>query len=132
MILCYHDSSVLEVISLDIIHLSDLHFGDSQALFNEDELSGALCSYITGNTDEPIIILSGDDLDQSQFSYWKRKFNRVNSVTKSVTSKFTLAQVQTITEQVSSSLTLTLPSGAQLEGINEHNAHCGSYAGLTS
>ncbi|XAG13358.1 hypothetical protein MRO13_18330 (plasmid) [Vibrio metschnikovii] len=44
-------------------------------------------------------------------------------MTKSVTSKFTLAQVQTITEQVSSSLTLTLPSGAQLEGINEHNAH---------
>ncbi len=35
------------------------------------------------------------DLDQSQFSYWKRKFNRVNSVTKSVTSKFTLAQVET-------------------------------------
>lgn len=63
------------------------------------------------------------DLDQSQFSYWKRKFNRVNSVTKSVTSKFILAQVQTITEQVSSSLTLTLPSGAQLEGIDEHNVH---------
>ncbi|MCF7482912.1 IS66 family insertion sequence element accessory protein TnpB [Vibrio sp. J1-1] len=62
-------------------------------------------------------------LDQSQFSYWKRKFNRVNSVTKSVTSKFALAQVETVTEQLSSSLTVTLPSGAQLEGIDEHNAH---------
>lgn len=66
MILCYHNSSILEVISLDIIHLSDLHFGDSQALFNEDELSGALCSYITDNTDEPIIILSGDVTSRGQ------------------------------------------------------------------
>lgn len=63
------------------------------------------------------------DLDQSQFSYWKRKFNRTNSVAKSVTSKFALAQVETVTEHVSSWLTVTLPSGAQVEGIDECNAH---------
>jgi hypothetical protein len=61
-------------------------------------------------------------LDQSQFSYWKRKFNRVNSVTQSVTSKFALAQIETVTEHVSSSLTVTLPNGAQVEGIDESNA----------
>jgi transposase-like protein len=63
------------------------------------------------------------DLDQSQFSYWKRKFNRTNSVTTSVTSKFALAQVETVTEHVRSLLTVTLPSGAQVEGIDESNAH---------
>jgi transposase-like protein len=63
------------------------------------------------------------DLDQSQFSYWKRKFNRTNSVTTSVTSKFALAQVETVTEHVRSLLTVTLPSGAQVEGIDEGNAH---------
>ncbi|MDV6254380.1 IS66 family insertion sequence element accessory protein TnpA [Vibrio sp. EA2] len=63
------------------------------------------------------------DLDQSQFSYWKRKFTRTNSVTKSVTSKFALAQVETVTEHVSSSLTVTLPNGTQVEGIDERNAH---------
>ena len=63
------------------------------------------------------------DLDQSQFSYWKCKLTRTKSVTQSATSKFALAQVETITEHVCSSLTVTLPSGAQVEGIDEHNAH---------
>ncbi|MCZ2369626.1 IS66 family insertion sequence element accessory protein TnpB [Vibrio diabolicus] len=58
------------------------------------------------------------DLNQAQFSYWKRKFNRTNSVTKSVTSKFALAQVETVTEHVPLLLTGTLP-----EGIDEGNAH---------
>lgn len=62
-------------------------------------------------------------LDQSQFSYWKRKFTRTKSVAPSVTSKFALAQVETVTEQVRSLLTVTLPSGTQVEGIDEHNAH---------
>ncbi|MFC5077535.1 hypothetical protein VTH8203_04544 [Vibrio thalassae] len=62
-------------------------------------------------------------LDQSQFSYWKCKFTRTKSVTQSVTSKFALAQVETVTRQVSSLLTITLPSGTQIEGIDENNAH---------
>ncbi|WP_229618333.1 metallophosphoesterase family protein [Vibrio parahaemolyticus] len=45
---------------MDIIHLSDLHFGDECVLFNESELSAALCNYIYSHTEEPIIILSGD------------------------------------------------------------------------
>ncbi|MEZ8704583.1 IS66 family insertion sequence element accessory protein TnpA [Vibrio cyclitrophicus] len=63
------------------------------------------------------------DLDQSQFSYWKRKFNRTNSVTTSVTSKFALAQVETVTEHACSLLTVTLPNCTQVEGIDERNAH---------
>ena len=63
------------------------------------------------------------ELDQSQFSYWKCKFTRTKSVPQSATSKFALAQIETVSEHVSSSLTVTLPSGAQVEGIDEHNAH---------
>jgi hypothetical protein len=63
------------------------------------------------------------DLEQAQFSYWKRKLNNTNSVTKSVTSKFSLAQVETVTEKISSLLTITLPNGIQLDGIDEYNAH---------
>ncbi|MEA3484282.1 MAG: hypothetical protein U9R65_20345 [Pseudomonadota bacterium] len=40
-------------------------------------------------------------------------------MTKSVTSKFALAQVETVTEHISSSLTVTRPSGAQAEDIDE-------------
>ena len=70
-------------------------------------------------TNAPTILVSKD----GQFSYWKCKLTRTKSVTQSATSKFALAQVETITEHVCSSLTVTLPSGAQVEGIDEHNAH---------
>ncbi|PHX03529.1 metallophosphoesterase family protein [Vibrio splendidus] len=45
---------------MEIIHLSDLHFGDAQAPFNERELSEALSTYILENTDNPIVVISGD------------------------------------------------------------------------
>ncbi|ELA9392371.1 IS66 family insertion sequence element accessory protein TnpB [Vibrio parahaemolyticus] len=61
-------------------------------------------------------------LDQSQFSYWKCKFTRTKSATQSVTSKFALAHVETVTEHVSSVLTVTLPNGTLVEGIDEYNA----------
>ena len=38
------------------------------------------------------------------------------------TSKFALAHVETVTEHVSSVLTVTLPNGTLVEGIDEHNA----------
>ncbi|PKI07122.1 metallophosphoesterase [Shewanella sp. 11B5] len=45
---------------MEIIHLSDLHFGDSQAPFSENELSDALSTYVVGKAENPILILSGD------------------------------------------------------------------------
>ena len=41
-------------------------------------------------------------LNQGQFSYWKRKLNNAVSMTRSVTSKFALAQVETVTEHSAS------------------------------
>lgn len=45
---------------MDIIHLSDLHFGNDHAPFNERELSDGLSKYIVNQTENPIVILSGD------------------------------------------------------------------------
>ncbi|OCH58391.1 metallophosphoesterase [Aliivibrio fischeri] len=53
---------------MDIIHLSDLHFGDAQAPFNEVELSEALSNYIIEHTTDPIVILSGDITVRGQSS----------------------------------------------------------------
>lgn len=45
---------------MDIIHLSDLHFGNPAPLFNERELSESLSRYIIEKTNNPIIVISGD------------------------------------------------------------------------
>ncbi|NOI36784.1 hypothetical protein F0250_23230 [Vibrio cyclitrophicus] len=42
------------------------------------------------------------DINQAQFSYWKRKLNDTSTVTQSATSKFAIAQVETVTEEYSS------------------------------
>jgi len=45
---------------LDIIHLSDIHFGNPASLFNERELSESLSQYMIRQTVKPIVIISGD------------------------------------------------------------------------
>lgn len=63
------------------------------------------------------------NLCQTQFSYWKRKLVLSSVATSSVTSKFALAQVETVTEQVTSLLSITLPNGTLIDGIDQSNAH---------
>ncbi len=57
---------------MDIIHLSDLHFGDTHAPFNERELSEALSKYIVDHTENPILVLSGDITIKGQNSGYSR------------------------------------------------------------
>ncbi|MGR61030.1 metallophosphoesterase [Escherichia coli] len=45
---------------MDIIHLSDLHFGDPNAPFQESKLADSLSKYILENTENPILLISGD------------------------------------------------------------------------
>ncbi|WP_240205470.1 IS66 family insertion sequence element accessory protein TnpB [Vibrio sp. CyArs1] len=55
-------------------------------------------------------------LDQSQFSYWKRKVLGASN-TSTVSSQFTIAQVET------STLSVTLPNGVLIDGVDEMNTH---------
>jgi len=59
-------------------------------------------------------------IDQSQFSYWKRKVLEASN-TNTVSSQFTIAQVEM--QHTSSSLSVTLPSGLLIDGVDEMNAH---------
>jgi hypothetical protein len=59
-------------------------------------------------------------LDQSQFSYWKRKVLGA-SHTSTVSSQFTIAQVET--QHTTSTLSVTLPNGVLIDGVDEMNAH---------
>ncbi|WP_241006682.1 metallophosphoesterase family protein [Serratia liquefaciens] len=45
---------------LDIIHLSDLHFGDPNAPFEENKIADSLSKYILDTTENPILLISGD------------------------------------------------------------------------
>ncbi|MEW5287559.1 metallophosphoesterase family protein, partial [Klebsiella michiganensis] len=45
---------------MDIIHLSDLHFGDPNAPFQESKLAYSLSKYIIETTENPILLISGD------------------------------------------------------------------------
>jgi hypothetical protein len=59
-------------------------------------------------------------LDQSQFSYWKRKVLGASN-TSTVSSLFTIAQVET--QHTTSTLSVTLPNGVLIDGVDEMNAH---------
>ena len=59
-------------------------------------------------------------LDQSQFSYWKRKVFGASN-TSTVSSHFTIAQVET--QHTTSTLSVTLPNGVLIDGVDEMNAH---------
>ncbi|MEZ9059938.1 MULTISPECIES: IS66 family insertion sequence element accessory protein TnpA [Vibrio] len=59
-------------------------------------------------------------LDQSQFSYWKRKVLGASN-TSTVSSQFTIAQVETL--HTTSTLSVTLPNGILIDGVDEMNAH---------
>lgn len=59
-------------------------------------------------------------LDQSQFSYWKRKVLGASN-TSTVSSHFTIAQVEM--QHTTSTLSVTLPNGILIDGVDEMNAH---------
>jgi len=59
-------------------------------------------------------------LDQSQFSYWKRKVLGASNAS-TVSSQFTIAQVET--QHTTSTLSVTLPNGVLIDGVDEINAH---------
>jgi len=59
-------------------------------------------------------------LDQSQFSYWKRKVSGASNAS-TVSSQFTIAQVET--QHTTSTLSVTLPNGVLIDGVDEMNAH---------
>ncbi|MGR5132163.1 IS66 family insertion sequence element accessory protein TnpA [Vibrio alfacsensis] len=59
-------------------------------------------------------------LDQSQFSYWKRKVLGASN-TSTVSSQFIIAQVET--QHTTSILSVTLPNGILIDGVDEMNAH---------
>ncbi len=59
-------------------------------------------------------------LSQTQFSYWKHKFLGKHS-TEAISSQFTIARVQTTC--ATSALSVTLPDGVLIEGVDESNAH---------
>jgi hypothetical protein len=59
-------------------------------------------------------------LDQSQFSYWKRKVLGASN-TSTVSSQFTIAQVET--QHTTSTLSVTLANGIFIDGVDEMNAH---------
>ena len=60
-------------------------------------------------------------LDQSQFSYWKRKLTNTSEVKVARPSRFAVAQLAVMPEPASS-LFITLPSGIVLGGIDAFNA----------
>ena len=59
-------------------------------------------------------------LDQSQFSYWKRKLIKTSEPQSVKSSRFAVAKVAVMPQP--SSLTLTLPNGIVLGGIDAMNA----------
>ena len=65
------------------------------------------------------------ELDQSQFSYWKRKLATLNELNQPKSavraSGFAVAQLAVMPEPVSS-LSITLPNGIVLGGIDAINA----------
>jgi len=61
------------------------------------------------------------ELDQSQFSYWKRKLIKTSNPKSVKPSRFAVAQVAVMPEPASS-LSISLPNGIVLGGINAINA----------
>ncbi|MGL5109971.1 MAG: IS66 family insertion sequence element accessory protein TnpA [Vibrio ordalii] len=61
------------------------------------------------------------ELDQSQFSYWKRKLTKNNDTKPVRPSRFAVAQVAVMPEPPSS-LSISLPNGIVLGGIDAMNA----------
>ncbi|MFL7020098.1 IS66 family insertion sequence element accessory protein TnpA [Vibrio cyclitrophicus] len=59
-------------------------------------------------------------LAQSQFSYWRRKVLGT-SYTNTVSSQFTIAQVET--QHTTLTLSVILPNGVLIDGVDEMNAH---------
>ena len=61
------------------------------------------------------------ELDQSQFSYWKRKLITTNEAKPVRPSRFAVAQLAVMPEPASS-LSISLPNGIVLGGIDAMNA----------
>ena len=62
-----------------------------------------------------------NQLPPHQFSYWKNK--RLKNNSKTVTSKFAIAHVETSSQITHSTLSMTLPNGIIIDGIDANNAH---------
>ncbi|MDO6526352.1 hypothetical protein Q4519_11725 [Motilimonas sp. 1_MG-2023] len=61
------------------------------------------------------------ELDQSQFSYWKRKLIKTCEPQSVKSSRFAVAQVAVMSEPASS-LSISFPCGIVLSGIDANNA----------